>query len=95
LEKLSVGLLTAPVSIEALAVAHEAALDLAQASGLIEMSAPIEVVQMLACNRMDVRRWLTEWLSACADHGGQAPPDLSEWLPWSMSPQSRLALTRL
>ncbi len=26
---------------------------------------------------------------ACAEQGGRAPPDLSLWLPWSMSPERR------
>ena len=40
---------------------------------------------------IDVHRWLQEWLKACAD-GGRAPPDLAEWLPWSMSQTRRRAL---
>ncbi|MDE0388624.1 MAG: IS66 family transposase [Rhodospirillales bacterium] len=50
-------------------------------------------VETLALNRIDVRLWLTEWLKACAANGGRAPPDLSEWLPWSMSRKRRRALT--
>jgi len=51
------------------------------------------VVETLAVNGFDVRRWLTEWLKACAANGGRAPPDLSPWLPWSMSPRRRRTLT--
>ncbi len=49
-------------------------------------------VETLALNGIDVRRWLNEWLAACAGNGGQAPPDLSEWLPWSMSETRRRTL---
>ena len=51
------------------------------------------VMETLALNGFDVRLWLTEWLKACAANGGRAPPDLSQWLPWSMSPQRRRTLT--
>ena len=34
---------------------------------------------------IDVRRWLSEWLTACAANGGQPPDDLSPWLPWPMT----------
>ena len=51
------------------------------------------VVETLALNGIDVRRWLQEWLKACAAHGGRAPPDLAEWLPWSMSQARRRTLT--
>ncbi len=51
------------------------------------------VVETLAVNGIDVRLWLTEWLRACAANGGRAPPDLSQWLPWSMSRKRRRSLT--
>ena len=51
------------------------------------------VVETLALNGVDVRRWLAEWLKVCAGNGGRAPPDLSRWLPWSMSPRRRRTLT--
>ena len=46
-------------------------------------------VGSLALNGVDVLRWLTAWLSACADNGGRAPGDLSPWLPWSMDAERR------
>ena len=46
-------------------------------------------VGTLALNGVDVLRWLTAWLSACADNGGRAPDDLSPWLPWSMDAERR------
>lgn len=51
------------------------------------------VTGTVAMNGLDVRRWLGEWLNACADNGGQPPGDLSPWLPSSMSPQRRRELT--
>ena len=45
-------------------------------------------VGTLAMNGIDVRRWLHEWLEACARNGSKAPDDLEPWLPWSMSPSS-------
>ena len=47
------------------------------------------VMETLALNGLDVHRWLREWLSACAAQGARAPPQLDEWLPWSMSPARR------
>jgi transposase len=32
------------------------------------------------------RRWLMLYLEACANSGGKAPTDVSEFLPWNMSP---------
>ena len=49
-------------------------------------------VQTLALNGIDVRGWLQEYLGACAANCGRAPPDLSQWLPRSMSPQRRRTL---
>ena len=46
-------------------------------------------VGTLALNGVDVFRWLTAWLAACADNGGCAPDDLSPWLPWSMDAERR------
>ena len=51
------------------------------------------VAGTLASNGIDVRRWLSEWLTACAENGGQPPEDLSPWLPWSMSEERRRELT--
>ena len=51
------------------------------------------VAGTLAINGIDVRRWLKEWLTACAENGGKPPDDLSPWLPWSMSEERRRELT--
>ena len=50
------------------------------------------VVGTLNRNRIDVLRWLQNWLAACADHGGRPPDDLTPWLPWSMDETRRREL---
>ena len=50
------------------------------------------VAGTLKMNGIDVRRWLREWLTACAENGGKPPDDLSPWLPWSMSEERRREL---
>ena len=50
------------------------------------------VARTLEMNGIDVRRWLREWLTACAENGGKPPDDLKPWLPWSMSEERRIAL---
>ena len=50
------------------------------------------VAGTLAINGIDVRRWLGEWFTACAENGRRPPEDLSPWLPWSMSEERRLEL---
>jgi transposase len=42
--------------------------------------------------QMDIGRWLTEYLSACAKANGKPPPDLRLYLPWNMSPEQRKRL---
>ena len=46
-------------------------------------------VQMCGLN---VRDWLTWYLQSCAEVGGQAPADISRFLPWEMSDEQRQAL---
>ena len=50
------------------------------------------VARTLEMNGIDVRRWLREWLTACAENGGKPPDDLKPWLPWSMSEERSIAL---
>ena len=38
--------------------------------------------------------WLTCYLNACADAGGQAPSELAAFLPWSMEAARRAELCR-
>ncbi len=45
------------------------------------------------------RIWLTNYLQACAENGGKAPPNIHDFLPWSMADayytkQSKSLLTR-
>lgn len=44
--------------------------------------------------KLHVRRWLHEYLQACADAGGRAPEDLAPFVPWRMSAQRLAALRR-
>ena len=47
------------------------------------------IIETLRMNGIDVRKWLDDWLSACAGNGGQPPEDLSPWLPWLMDEDRR------
>jgi len=38
------------------------------------------------------RLWLSAYLQACAEAGGQAPADAARWLPWHLSSDQREAL---
>ena len=40
------------------------------------------------------RHWLSTYLGACADNGGQPPTDITSYLPWEMNPARRKALSR-
>ena len=37
------------------------------------------------------RPWLTAYLEACAQHGGNAPPDAASFLPWNLSEEHTAA----
>jgi transposase len=43
---------------------------------------------------LNPRHWLQAFLPACADHGGHPPPDLSEFLPWTMSAERKHQLSQ-
>jgi len=43
---------------------------------------------------LDVGKWLTVYLSACANAKGQPPPDPQRYLPWNMTPQERERLSQ-
>ena len=51
------------------------------------------VLATLKRHEIDLRHWLHEWLNACAA-AGQAPSDLTPWLPWSMDPSRRQRFQR-
>jgi transposase len=40
---------------------------------------------------LNPRTWLTAYLEACAQAGGQAPEDSTAWLPWNLSEAQRRA----
>jgi len=42
---------------------------------------------------INARTWMLAYLQACAGNGGQAPKDLSSFLPWSMD-EARLQVMR-
>jgi transposase len=50
------------------------------------------VLQTLRLWGLDAQRWLSGYLTACADNGGRAPPDLRRWLPWRMTEAERAEL---
>jgi transposase len=43
------------------------------------------IFQTLKRCKINPRRWLTEYLQSCAENGGQAPSDLTCFIPWTMS----------
>ncbi len=43
------------------------------------------IFQTLKLWNINPRKWLTEYLQACADNRGQVPDDLTCFLPWTMS----------
>jgi transposase len=45
------------------------------------------LMTLVHCWQINPRRWLQEYLRACAEQGGRAPLDLSPFLPWAMTPQ--------
>jgi transposase len=38
-------------------------------------------------HKVNLRRYLIDYLKACAENGGQAPKDLKAWLPWNYKPK--------
>jgi transposase len=47
---------------------------------------------LVHCWKINPRRWLSEYLQACAENGGAPPGDLSSFLPWRVSPTRLQAL---
>src|SRR5882724_4944583 len=54
----------------------------------------LSVIQTVLLWGLNPHHWLSAFLQACADHGGQSPTDLSAFLPWQMTPERRAALAR-
>ncbi len=48
--------------------------------------------QTLLLWKLNPHHWLYSYLTACAENKGQAPPDLSSFLPWEMSEERRQQL---
>jgi transposase len=57
-------------------------------------AAILTVLQTVRLWDLNPHHWLFEWLQACADNGGQPPPDLSPFLPWAMTSARRQALSQ-
>ena len=47
--------------------------------------------QTLALWNLNPRMWLQAYLEGCAQAGGQAPADVSGYLPWNLTPQQKEA----
>lgn len=43
------------------------------------------VFQTLLVGSINPRRWLQDYLQACAEHGGNAPPNATRFLPWNLT----------
>jgi len=52
------------------------------------------VLQTIVLWGLNPHHWLSAFLQACADHGGQSPADLSSFVPWQMSAERRQELSR-
>lgn len=46
----------------------------------------------LGLAKVNPRKWLTWYLQSCAEAGGQAPQDISSFLPWNLSEEQRRAM---
>jgi transposase len=53
------------------------------------------VLETLRLWGRNAHAWLTGYLTACADNGGQALPELRPWLPWFMTEAERTALKQV
>ncbi len=50
--------------------------------------------QTIVLWQLNPHHWLYSYLSACAEHGGQAPADLAPFLPWQMSEERKQQLAK-
>ena len=39
--------------------------------------------------RINPRKWLKAYLEACAEAGGQVPPEVERWLPWNLTAEQK------
>jgi len=47
------------------------------------------IMQTLCLWHLNPRAWLTAYLTACAEAGGQVPEDVACFLPWNLSEEDR------
>jgi transposase len=47
----------------------------------------LTILQTCHLHGVNLRAYLTDYLRACAENGGQAPKDLELWLPWNYKPE--------
>ena len=52
------------------------------------------LLQTIELWKLNPRNWLQEYLTACANNGGKAPSDLTNFLPWCMSEERRVQLAK-
>jgi transposase len=52
------------------------------------------VLQTILLWGLNPHHWLSAFLQACAENGGQSPTDLSPFVPWQMSAERRECLSR-
>src|SRR5256885_14501904 len=45
------------------------------------------VLQTILLWGLNPHHWLSAFLEACAENGGQIPPELGAFLPWQMKPE--------
>lgn len=43
------------------------------------------IFQTLLVGSINPRQWLQDYLQACAEHGGNAPPNATRFLPWNLT----------
>src|SRR5437763_10361836 len=54
----------------------------------------LSVLQTIVLWGLNPHHWLSAFLQACAESGGQSPADLSPFVPWQMSAERRDMLSR-
>jgi transposase len=47
------------------------------------------IVATLKKGGINPRKWLSAYLQACAEAGGQAPKDVERWMPWNLTAQQK------
>ena len=52
------------------------------------------IFQTIALNGLNCNHWLRSYLTVCAENHGKAPDDLSIFLPWEMTEERRVKLSK-